>query len=104
MMQVPITVNQLGTMQMMEENSDQVGMNYPETHDARFVAQPNDDCLFPWEDAGLTKNPITKDENEGFSETMTPPTPQKPPAMKPGPALRSKENFQNSSAARQLFD
>ena len=29
MMQIPITENQLGTMQMMEEVSDHVGMNYP---------------------------------------------------------------------------
>ena len=47
MMQVPITENQLGTMQMMEEVSDHVGMNYPEIADSRFVAQPVDDFLFP---------------------------------------------------------
>ena len=40
MMQVPITENQLGTMQMMGEVSDHVGMNYPEVPDSRFVAQP----------------------------------------------------------------
>ena len=39
MMQVPITENQLGTMQMMGEVSDHVGMNYPEIPDSRFVAQ-----------------------------------------------------------------
>ena len=33
MMQVPITENQLGTMQMMEEVSDHVGMNYLEIPD-----------------------------------------------------------------------
>ena len=33
MMQVPITENQLGTMQMIEEVSDHVGMNYPEIPD-----------------------------------------------------------------------
>ena len=33
MMQVPITENQLGTMQMMEEVSDHVGMNYLELPD-----------------------------------------------------------------------
>ena len=33
MMQVPITENQLGTMQIMEEVSDHVGMNYPEIPD-----------------------------------------------------------------------
>ena len=46
MMQVPITENQLGTMQMMGEVSDHVGLNYPETPDSRFVAQPVDDFLF----------------------------------------------------------
>ena len=74
MMQVPITENQLGTMQMMVEVSDHVGMNYPEIPDSRFVAQLVDDFLFPWEEAGLADNPITIDEDEGFSETMTPPT------------------------------
>ena len=106
MMQVPITENQLGTMQMMGEVSDHVGMNYPEIPDSRFVAQPFDDFLFLWEEAGLAENPITVDEDEGFSETMTPQNtpPQQPPAMEPHLALRSIENLQNSSAARQLFD
>ena len=104
MMQVPITENQLGTMQMMEEVSDHVGMNYPEIPDSRFVAQPVDDFLFPWEEAGSAENPITKDEDEDFSELMTPPALQQPPAMEPRPALRSIEILQNSSAARQLFD
>ena len=106
MMQVPITENQLGTMQMMEEVSEHVGMNYPEILDSRYVAQPVDDFLFPWEEEGSVENPITIDEDEGFPETMTPQnTPlQQPPAMEPHPALRSIENLQNSSAARQLFD
>ena len=39
MMQVPITENQLGTMQMMGEVSDHVGMSYPEIPDSRFVTQ-----------------------------------------------------------------
>ena len=103
-MQVPITENQLGTMQMMAEVSEHVGMNYPEIPESRFVAQPVDDFLFPWEEAGSAKNPIRIDEDEGFSETMTPPVPQQPPAMEPRLALRSIENLQNSSAARQLFD
>ena len=106
MMQVSITENQLGTMQMMGEVSDHVGMSYPEIPDSRFVAQPVDDFLFPWEEEGSVENPITIDEDEGFSETMksqnTPP--QQPPAMEPRPALRSIANLQNSSAARQLFD
>ena len=104
MMQVPITENQLGTMQMMGEVSEHVGMNYPEITDSRYMAQPFDDFLFPWEEEGSVDNPITIDEDEGFSETMTPPDPQQPPAMEPCPALRSIENLQNSSAARQLFD
>ena len=83
MMQVPITENQLGTMQMMEEVSDHVGMNYPEIPDSRFVAEPVEDFLFPWEEAGSAENPITIDE--GFSLTMTPQNtpPQQPPAMEP---------------------
>ena len=48
MMQVPITENQLGTMQMMAEVSEHVGMNYPEITDSRFVAQPVDEFLFPY--------------------------------------------------------
>ena len=106
MMQVPITENQLGTMQMMEEVSDLVGMNYPEILDSRFVAQPVDDFLFQWEEAGSAENPFKIDEDEGFSETMTPQNapPQQPPAMEPRPALRSIENLQNSTAARQLID
>ena len=106
MMQVPITEKQLGTTQMMGEVSDRVGMNYPEISDSRFVAQPVDDFLFPWEEEGSVENPITIDEDEGFSETMTPQNtpPQHSPAMEPRPALRSIENLQNSSAARQLFD
>ena len=75
-MQVPITENQLGTMQMMGEVSDHLGMSYPEIPDSRFVAQPVDDFLFPWEKEGSIENPITIDEDEGFSETMTTPVPQ----------------------------
>ena len=71
MMQFPITENQLGTMQKMEEVSDHVGMNYPEIQDSRIVAQPVDDLLFPWEEKGSVENPITINEDEGFSETMT---------------------------------
>ena len=33
MMQVPITENQLGTMQMIEEVFDHVAMNYPDIPD-----------------------------------------------------------------------
>ena len=101
-----MTENQLEEMQMMEEVSDHVGMNYPKIPDSRFVAQRVDNFIFPWEEAGSAKNPITIDEDEGFSETMTSQNtpPQQPPEMEPRPALRSIENLQNSSAARQLFD
>ena len=47
MTQVPMTENQPEEMQVMEEVSDHVGMNYPEIPDSRFVAQPVDDFLFP---------------------------------------------------------
>ena len=70
------------------------------------MAQPVDDFLFPWEEEGSVENPITIDEDEGFSEKMTPQNtpPQQPPAMEPHSALLSIENLQNSSAAQQLFD
>ena len=44
-----------------------------------------------WEEAGSAENPITIDEDECFSETMTPqkPPPQQPPSMEPRSALRS---------------
>ena len=47
-MQNPIIENQLGTMQMMEEVTQHVEMNYPETPDSMFVVQLVDDFLFPW--------------------------------------------------------
>ena len=61
---------------MMEQMAEHVGMNYPDTSDSRYVAQPVDNFLFPWKDEmGSAENPLTKDEDEGFSETMTPPAP-----------------------------
>ena len=102
MTHVPMTENQLEEMQGMEEVSDHVGMNYPEIPDSRFMAQPVDDFLFPWEEAGSAENPITIDEDEGFSETMTPQAPQQP--LQPRSALRSIESLQISSAARQLLE
>ena len=99
--------NQLGEMQMMEEVAEYVGMNYPETPDSRYVAQPFDDFLFPWEE-GSVDNPITIEEDEGFSEPRTPVSEplREPTAMKVRSALRSIQNLQNfeNSAARQLFD
>ena len=101
--QVPPTENQLGEMQMMEQVAEHVGINYPEIPDSRYVAQPFDDFLFPWEE-GSMDNPITIEEDEGFSEPRTPVS--EPPVMEARPALRSIENLQNfeNSAARQLFD
>ena len=69
--QVPMTENQLGEMQMMEEVAEHVGMNYPETPDPIIVTQPIDDFLFPWEE-GSVDNPITTEEDEVFSEPRTP--------------------------------
>ena len=93
--QVPMTENQLGKMQKMEEVAEHVGMNYSETPPSRYVAQPFDDFPFPWEDGSLG-NPITIEEVEGFSEPRTPvrePSRQ-PPLMEARPALRSIENLQ----------
>ena len=47
--QVTPTENQLGKMQMMEEVAEHMEINYPDTPDSRYVAQPFDDFLFPWE-------------------------------------------------------
>ena len=99
--QVPITENQVGTMQMMEEVSEHVGMNYHEIPDSSYVAQPVEVFLFPWKE-GSVDNPIPTEEDEGFSEPRTPVS--EPPVMEARPALRSIENLQYSSAARQLFD
>ena len=105
--QVPPSENQLGEMQMMEEMAEHVGMNYPETPDSRYVAQPFDDFLFPWEE-GSVDNPITIEKDEGFSEPRIPVSepPRQPSVMDARPALRSIENLQSfdNSAARQLFD
>ena len=80
-------------------------MNYPEIPDSRCVAQPFDDFLFPWEERSVDIS-ITIEEDEGFSEPRTPVSepPRQPPVVEARPALRSFENLQNSSAARQLFD
>ena len=98
MTQVPITENQLGENQMMEELAEHMGLNYPDTPDSRYVAQTVDDLLFTWEEAGSAENHITIEEDKSFSEKMTPATPQQP--LQPRPALRSIENLQNFSAAR----
>ena len=53
MMQVPITENQLVTMQMMEQVAEHMRMNYPDIPDPRYGAQPVDDFLFFWEDPSV---------------------------------------------------
>ena len=70
------------------------------------MADPVHDFPFPWKEAGSSENPITIDEDRGFSETMTPQNtpPQQKSAIEPRLALCSIENLHNSSAARQLFD
>ena len=60
MTQVPITEKQLEIMQMMEEVSDHMGMNYPETPDSRYLAQPVDDFLFPWEKRSVATQLLRK--------------------------------------------
>ena len=92
-------------MQMMQDWTENVGMNYHEVADSRWVAQPEVVFLFPWEEAGSAENPVLKYEDEGFSETMTSQntSPHQPLAMKSPPALHSIEDLQNSSTARQLF-
>ena len=97
MTQVPITENQLGNIQTMEEVSARVGMIYPEISDCRYVAQPVENFLFPWEGEGSAENPITIGEEEGFSVPRTPVSepPRQPPATEARPALRSIENLQN---------
>ena len=105
MMQVPMTENQLGEMQMKEQVSEHGGMNFPETPGSRAPAQSFDAFLFPWEE-GCLDNPITIEEDEGFSEPTIPNSepPRQPSAMEARPASRSIENRQNSSTARQLLD
>ena len=48
LMQVNPTENQFGEMQMMEEVAENVGMNYPETPDSRYVIQPFDGKRDRW--------------------------------------------------------
>ena len=95
MTQFPITENQHGTMQMMEEVSEHVGMNYTEIPDSRYVAQPVDDFFFPWEEEGSVENPIFIEEDEGLSEPRTPVSepPRQPTAMEARSVLNLIENF-----------
>ena len=90
---VPMTENQLGEKQTMEEVPEHVGLNYPNLSGSRYVAQLVDDFIFPWEEMGSAENSIIIDKDEGFSETMTPPAPQQPPQPRA-----------NLKLSRQLFD
>ena len=67
---------------MIKEVAEHVGINYPKTPDSRYVTQPFDIFLFPWQE-GSVENPITIEEDEGFSEPRTPGSepPRQPPAM-----------------------
>ena len=93
---------------MMEEVAEHVGIYYPDNPDSRYVAQPVDGFLFPWEEEGSVENPINIEEDEGFSEGRTPVSepPRQPPAREARPALQFVEKLQKfeNSAARQLFD
>ena len=94
MTQVPMMENQVGERQMMEEVAEHAGMNYPENPDSRYVALPFDNFLLPWEEA-FVENPITIEEDEGFSEPRVPVSePLKHShVMNARPALRSIENW-----------
>ena len=80
----------------MEELSEHVGMNHPEFPNSRYVAQPVDDFLFPSEEEGCVENPITIEEDEGFSEPRTPviESPRQQQAIETKPVLRSFQNLQ----------
>ena len=69
-----LTEEVAGEMQMTEEVVEHVGTNYPDTPDSRYI----DDFLFPMDEAGSAKKPISTDEDGEFSETMTPPAPPQP--------------------------
>ena len=47
MTQVRMTENQIEEMQMMDEVSEHVGMNFPQIPDSNFVAQSVDDFFNP---------------------------------------------------------
>ena len=51
-------------MQMMEDVSDYVGLNYPDILDSRYVAQPVYFFPSPWEE-GSVENPFTLEEDGG---------------------------------------
>ena len=99
-------MNQFATMRTMSQIAEQIGMDYPEVPNSRYAAQTVNNFIFAWEEERSVKNPITTEEDEGFSEPRTPVSepPRQPTATEARPALRSIENLQNTSAARNLFD
>ena len=105
-MHVRITQNQFGTMEMMSQIAEQIVMDYPESPGCyRYKAQPVNDFLFHLEEEGSVENPITIEDDEGFSEPRTPVTESSRPttAMEARPALCFIENLHNSSAGPRLF-
>ena len=98
MVQVRTTDNQLGSMQMMQELSEHLEMNYPEIPDPIYMDQPVKVFITRWDVAGFVENLVSIDKDEDFSKSLTP---QNSP---PRPALRSIGNLQNTTAARELFD
>ena len=103
-MQVAINENKLGTLGMMSQNAEQIGIDYPESPHSSYVAQTAEDFLFLSEEEGSAENAITIEEDEEFSEPWTPviKPPRQPPAMEARPALRSNRNFKISRT--QLLD
>ena len=85
-----MTERQPTEMQVMEEVAEHEEINYPETPDSRYVAQPFDDLLFPWErDLWTTQLPSKR--MMGLLVTVD-----------GGKTRQGKAR--KSSAARQLFD
>ena len=74
--QVPPTENQLGEMQKMEEVAEHVGMNYPEIPDSRYVAQPFDVFLFPWEEGSVETQLPSKRMRGSLSQELQSPNHQ----------------------------
>ena len=71
-MQFPIIENQLGKMGIMSQFAEQVALDYPEVPDSRYRAQPVNVFLFPLAEEGSVENKITIEEDEGFSDPITP--------------------------------
>ena len=62
-----------------------------ETPESRYVAQQVNEFPFPREEEGSLENPITTEENEGFSEPRTPVS--EPPGQPPATEARSVLRF-----------